>query len=329
MNQAKPTIAVTMGDPRGIGPEVLAKALAQPSVRDLPVVVIGDAGVLKRTVAGLGLNLDFSLAQEFPFEAPVGRGVPVLAASALPDGFSEEASSRAAFAYVETAGRLVLEGRVSGIVTGPVSKEAISRSGIPFQGHTEYLAGVSGTREFVMMLAGDRLKVSLVTTHLALSEVSRNIKEENVFSVIRITGAALRDDFGVLSPRLAVTALNPHAGEGGLFGTEEAVILRAIRRAQEIGIEASGPWPADSLFHRAAGGEFDAVVSMYHDQGLVPLKLLHFDSAVNVTLGLPFVRTSVDHGTAFDIAGKGIAGSRSMEAAIRMAAEMAARRAAR
>jgi 4-hydroxythreonine-4-phosphate dehydrogenase len=227
---------------------------------------------------------------------------------------------------VEEAGKLALQGQVEAVVTAPVSKEAIARSGVPFQGHTEFLARMAGVRDFVMMLAGERLRVALVTTHLALGEVSGLLKEEKILSVIRITARSLRDYFGFPAPRIAVTAFNPHAGEGGLFGREEAIISRAVKRARKQGWDVSGPWPADSLFHRAARGEYQAVVCMYHDQGLIPLKLLHFDSAVNVTLGLPFIRTSVDHGTAFDIAGRGLASSRSMEEAIKLAARMALRR---
>jgi 4-hydroxythreonine-4-phosphate dehydrogenase len=221
---------------------------------------------------------------------------------------------------------MVLAGQVEAIVTAPVSKEAIAGLGIPFQGHTEFFARMAGTREFVMMLAGERLRVALVTTHLALNEVSGFLKQEKILSVIEITGRSLKDYFGFPVPRIAVTAFNPHAGEGGLFGKEEGIISRAVEQAREKGWGASGPWPADSLFHRAVRGEYDAVVCMYHDQGLIPLKLLHFDSAVNVTLGLPFIRTSVDHGVAFDIAGQGVASPRSMEEAIKMAAGMALRK---
>jgi len=261
---------------------------------------------------------------------PIGRpgAVPVLSLSNLspgrgPTDIPSGEASRASFLYVEKAGELAREGQVQAIVTDPVSKEAISRAGIPFLGHTEYFAQISRTKKFVMMLAGKRLKVALVTTHLALNEVSPSLSGEKILSVIEVTGRGLQDYFGLKGPRIAVAALNPHAGEGGLFGSEEKLISRAIQRASDRGLNVSGPWPADSLFHRAVGGEFDVVVCMYHDQGLIPLKLLHFEDAVNVTLGLPFIRTSVDHGVAYDIAGKGVASSRSMEAAVRIAARMA------
>ncbi len=323
--QYKPLIAVTMGDPRGIGPEVVAKAFARDSLhRVCSPFVLGDLNALQRTLGALGAALKaVKMEDGVPFEP--GPGVlPVLSLSHLPDGtIPAGEAARASFRYLEKAGKMALEGSVEAIVTGPVSKEEISRSGTPFRGHTEYFAGLGGTKEFVMMLAGERLKVALVTTHLPLSEVAGSLKEEKIFSVIEVTGRGLREYFGFPAPRIAVAALNPHAGEGGLLGKEEGIISRAVERASGRGLAVSGPWPADSLFHRALEGEFDAVVCMYHDQGLIPLKLIHFDSAVNVTLGLPFIRTSVDHGVAYDIAGKGVASARSMEEAILLAARMA------
>jgi len=325
----KPLIAITMGDPRGIGPEVVAKALARDSLFQIcSPIILGDLNVLQRTIETLGLGMKAVKVEVSPHFEPRPGALPVLSLSQLaPEKGSGEIpaaeGARASFLYVEKAGKMAMEGRVKAVVTAPVSKEAISRVGIPFQGHTEYFAGISGTKEFVMMLTGDRLKVALVTTHLALNEVSKALNEEKVLSVIEITGQGLQDYFGLKTPRIAVTALNPHAGEGGLFGKEERIISRAIQRAGDRGLAVSGPWPADSLFHRAVQGEFDAVVCMYHDQGLIPLKLIHFDNAVNVTLGLPFIRTSVDHGVAYDIAGKGVASSRSLEEAILLAAKMA------
>jgi len=328
----KPLIAITMGDPRGVGPEVVVKALAQESLhRICSPLVLGDRNLLQRTAQFLGLGLKVVEAREERlFSLPPGI-LAVLSLSRLSPGpnpveIPPEESSRASFSYVEKAGRMVLAGPVEAIVTAPVSKEAITRSGVPFRGHTEFFAQMAGVREFVMMLAGERLRVALVTTHLALNEVSRSLQEGKILSVIEITGRGLKDYFGLPHPRIAVAAFNPHAGEGGLFGGEEKIISRAVDRARAVGWGVSGPWPADSLFHRAVQGEYDAVVCMYHDQGLIPLKLLHFDSAVNVTLGLPFIRTSVDHGVAFDIAGKGVASSRSMEEAIKMAAHMALRK---
>lgn len=316
-----------MGDPRGIGPEVVAKALSRASLHEVCIpLVLGDVRILFQTVEKMGLSLR---VVEVPEEIQdVGPGLlPVLPLSHLSPGnggdLSPEESSRASLAYVEKAAEMAMEGKVEAIVTAPVSKEAISGSGIPFCGHTEYLAEISGTKNFIMMLVGERLKVSLVTTHVPLWAVAKLLRAEKILSVIEITCQGLQEYFAIREPRIAVAALNPHAGEGGLFGKEEEMIVRAVRRAGEQGLVVSGPWPADSLFHRVVGGEFDAVVCMYHDQGLIPLKLLHFNTAVNVTLGLPFIRTSVDHGVAYDIAGQGIADSRSMEEAIRLAVRMA------
>jgi 4-hydroxythreonine-4-phosphate dehydrogenase len=329
----KPRIAITLGDPRGIGPEVVAKALGQDSLYEIcSPFVLGDVKVLQRNIETLRLGLKVKQMGDEIRSDPVPGVIPVLSLSDLlpaggPGDIRPEEGGRASFVYLERAARMALEGRAEAIVTAPVSKGVISQAGIPFRGHTEYFAQVSGRKDFVMMLAGDRLKVALVTTHLALNEVSKSLSVEKIRSVIEITGQGLQDYFGLPAPRIAVAALNPHAGEGGLFGKEEGMISRAIREAARRNLAVSGPWPADSLFHRAAEGEFDAVVCMYHDQGLIPLKLLHFDTAVNITLGLPFIRTSVDHGVAYDIAGKGMASSRSMEEAIRLAAGMAGKRA--
>jgi 4-phospho-D-threonate 3-dehydrogenase / 4-phospho-D-erythronate 3-dehydrogenase len=326
----KPRIAITMGDPCGIGPEVVVKALANETVRGICLpLVLGDPFSLSGVIARLGSDLRIVETGEDFREFPPGS-LPVLPLSRLPDGTApgrpSPESSRAAFAYIEKAARMALGGQAEAIATGPVSKEAIHKSGIPFRGHTEYLAEVSGTKDFVMMLAGERVKVALVTTHLAYRDVPDALQEDKILSCIEITSRGMREGFGLNNPRIGVAALNPHAGEGGLFGLEEEIIVRAVRRAREKGVAVSGPWPADTLFHRARLGEFDAEVCMYHDQGLIPLKLLHFDSAVNVTLGLPFIRTSVDHGVAYDIAGKGVASSRSLEEAIRLAASMAVKK---
>ncbi len=325
---AKPVVAITMGDPRGIGPEVLVKALARPGLhRICQPLILGDAGVLSAVIRRLGLKLSI---QET--DGPVAQRSPgtlcLLSHSRLrpayePRKIPPTEAARASFAYIAKAAAMVLEGKAAAMATGPVSKEAIIGAGIDFKGHTEYLAEISGTRQFVMMLAGRRLKVAMVTTHLSFREVPKALNVGKIRSVIEITAAGLKKYWGLSNPRIAVAALNPHAGEGGLLGQEEKIISRAVQKAGFRGWRVSGPWPADSLFYRAVRGEFDGVVCMYHDQGLIPLKLLHFESAVNVTLGLPFIRTSVDHGVAMDIAGQGVANPRSMEEAIRLAARMA------
>jgi len=328
----KPIVAITMGDPRGIGPEVVVKALSREDLHQVcRPLILGDPLILRRTAEALGFRLKVAeIDEESSLETP-GEGVGILPLSRLllgkaPTEVAPEESSRASFRYLEKAGRMALAGQVEAITTGPVSKGAIARAGIPFQGHTEFFAGLAGTKDFVMMLAGERLRVALVTTHLPLNEVSRSLKEDKILSVVEITRRSLMEYFGFPNPRIAVAAFNPHGGEGGLFGEEEKIISRAVDRARGKDWAVSGPWPADSLFHRVVQGAYDAVVCMYHDQGLIPLKLLHFDTAVNVTLGLPFIRTSVDHGVAYDIAGKGIASPRSMEQAIIMAAQMALRK---
>jgi len=327
LKSSRPIIAITMGDPRGIGPEVIVKALAKirrPSMGT--PLVLGDAHLLSQIGQTLGLRLKVREVGEDFQEAPPGV-LPVLSLSHFSlktlSAAPPEETSRASFAYVEKAGEMALAGKVQAIVTAPVSKEAIYTAGIPFHGHTEYLAAISRAREFVMMLAGKCLKVALVTTHLPLRKVAQRLRPEKIQSVIEITAQGLQEWFLIKNPRIGVAAFNPHAGEGGLFGKEEITIRQAVRQTFEKGLAVAGPFPADTLFYRARKGEFDAVVCMYHDQGLIPLKLLHFDSAVNITLGLPFIRTSVDHGVAYDIAGRGLASSRSMEEAIRLAAKMA------
>jgi 4-hydroxythreonine-4-phosphate dehydrogenase len=214
------------------------------------------------------------------------------------------------------------------MVTCPISKVLMHQAGYRYDGHTQLIAHLMKTDDYVMMLAGKALRVALVTIHCALKDVPGILNEDLVYGTIKITARALREDFGLKKPRLAVAALNPHAGEAGMFGSEEKEIISpALVRAGKEGFKVTGPLPADTLFYKAAGGQFDAVVAMYHDQGLIPLKLLHFSDAVNVTLGLPIIRTSVDHGTAYDIAGTGEADPSSLKAAIRMAAEMAGNRA--
>jgi len=229
--------------------------------------------------------------------------------------------------YIFRAVEMALRGDIAAMVTCPISKALMQEAGYAFEGHTQLIAHLTETSDPVMMLAGERLRVTLVTIHCALRDVPGLLTEDKVLKTIRMTAKALKQDFGLPTPRLAVAALNPHGGEAGLFGHEEmTVIAPAVQAAQQDGLRVEGPFPADTLFNRAVDGGYDAVVAMYHDQGLIPLKLLHFSDAVNVTLGLPIVRTSVDHGTAYNIAGTGKADPSSLKAAIRMAAAMAANR---
>jgi 4-hydroxythreonine-4-phosphate dehydrogenase len=326
----KPLIAVTMGDPTGIGPEIIANALARPEIgTDCRVLVLGDAGAMARGIEITDSQLRLELLTEgIPPEQPESGVVYLhplsrLLSEDMEFGNPTAASGEAMFRYITEAARLCLSGEAAAMATAPINKEAMNRAGHKYPGHTELLAELTGTREFVMMLAGDRLRVTLVTIHEALRDVPRLVTMGKVLSTIRITHRDV-DRYFRGHPRIAVLALNPHCGEGGLFGDEEERIIRpAVEAARQEGIDVAGPLSADTLFHFAAQGEYDAVVCMYHDQGLIPLKLLHFDDGVNVTLGLPIIRTSVDHGTAYNLAGTGKASAASMAAAIRMAVQMA------
>jgi 4-hydroxythreonine-4-phosphate dehydrogenase len=326
----KPLIAITMGDPCGVGPEIVVKALQSPEIAgSCQPFVIGDRPALERALAVCGSSLQIHqiTAPEEASSAPQDT-IPLLALSQLPEADicyarPTAGSGDAVYRYICTAARFCLDGRAAAMVTAPINKEAMHRGGHDYPGHTELLAELCGTDYFVMMLAGDVLRVSLVTIHEALVDVPRLITFEQVLKTIRITAAGVARLTGKPRPRLAVLALNPHCGEGGLFGGEEReIIVPAIQAAQAEGIDAVGPLSADTLFHFASQGAYDGVVAMYHDQGLIPLKMLHFDDGVNITLGLPIIRTSVDHGTAYDLAGTGRASDKSLLAAIRMAVQM-------
>jgi len=326
----KPLIAVTMGDPCGIGPEIIARALADAAVTAAcRPVVVGDAAAMERGIAVAGSGQEvmrITLAELANLDAR-GR-VPVLqtgdlSAADMEYGQPTKSTGEAVYRYITTAASLCMNGSVSAMATAPISKVVLNRAGHHYPGHTELLAEMTGTADFVMMLAGDRLRVSLVTIHEALADVPSLLTVEKILTTIRITHRDVARYFRP-EPRIAVLALNPHCGESGLFGNEESVIIApAIELAREEGITVAGPLSADTLFYFASRGDYDAVVCMYHDQGLIPLKLLHFDDGVNITLGLPIIRTSVDHGTAYGIAGSGVASAASMTAAIRIAAQMA------
>ncbi|HZV82416.1 MAG TPA: 4-hydroxythreonine-4-phosphate dehydrogenase PdxA [Geobacteraceae bacterium] len=327
----KPVIAVTMGDPCGIGPEIIAKSLADDSVWEccLPVVV-GDLKAMERAVAltGCGLSTAPVSNDAWP-DLHSSRAVHVvqtgsLCAIDMQYGQPTIATGKAVYDYITTAANFCLSGRVAAMATAPISKEVLNRAGYNYPGHTELLAELTGTPEFVMMLAGDKLRVTLVTIHEALAAVPSLLTIEKVLTTIRITHKDI-DRYFKRDPKIAVLALNPHCGEGGLFGSEEVeIITPAIEMARSFGVDVHGPLSADTLFYFAVRGDYDAVVCMYHDQGLIPLKLLHFDDGVNITLGLPLIRTSVDHGTAYGIAGRGSASAASMTSAIKTAAHMAA-----
>ncbi len=319
-----------MGDPCGVGAEIVVKALSSPLVEQCCTpVVIGDLATMQRavTVCNSSLSIQVISAVEQAHTVPSGS-VALLELSTLGHsdmiyGKPTDASGDAAYRYICTAARFCLDETVAAMVTAPISKEALNRAGHHYPGHTELLAELCGSDEYVMMLAGDLLRVSLVTIHTALSDVADQITFEQVLKTIRITEAGVRQLTGFERPRLAVAALNPHCGEGGMFGNQDQRIVEpAVAAALLEGVDVVGPLSADTLFYFAQKGQYDGVVAMYHDQGLIPLKMLHFDDAVNVTLGLPIVRTSVDHGTAYELAGTGRASENSMLAAVKMAASM-------
>jgi 4-hydroxythreonine-4-phosphate dehydrogenase len=324
-----PLIAVTMGDPAGIGPEIVARTFTGPGFRDESrALVVGNPEILERAAKLLELPLRVNEISE-PEEAAFEPGaVDVLAVGEvpgdLPFGELDARAGDAAFRYVERATELASAGRVGAIATAPLNKEAMHLAGHKYPGHTEILAELTGTEDYAMMLVTDELKVIHVSTHVSLREAIERVRPERELAVMRLAHDSLRK-LGVENPKVAVAGLNPHAGENGLFGTEDAeYIAPAVEEARERGIEASGPWPPDTVLMRARRGEFDVVVVQYHDQGHIPVKLMGFDTGVNVTVGLPFFRTSVDHGTAFDIAGTGKADHASMRAALELARKLSA-----
>lgn len=325
----RPILGFTMGDPAGIGPEVIAKALAKPEIHRLCLpMVIGSKPVMERTVRALRLSLRVVSVQGHgtlgrrgelpvldPLEKPLGR---------FQMGRVAKSCGAASVACIAKAVELAQARCIDAIVTGPINKEAINKAGYDYPGHTELLADLTRSREVGMMILGGPLKIMFVTTHVAIHDLPKALTQARVGKAIRLAARALREYFGIAEPKVGVAALNPHAGEGGLFGDEERTIIRpAARRARAAGIRASDPLPADTLFGKAVRGDYDGIVAMYHDQGLIPLKLVAFGKCVNLTVGLPIIRTSVDHGTAFDIAGKGVADSGSLIEAVKLAARLA------
>jgi 4-hydroxythreonine-4-phosphate dehydrogenase len=328
MTMNAPLIAVTMGDPAGVGPEIVAKTFADPGFGDENrALVVGDPTILERAARLLELQLRVNEI-EGPEEAVFETGVAdVLAVGELPEdlpfGALDARAGDAAFRYLQRATELANAGRVGAIATAPLNKEAMHLAGHNYPGHTEILAQLTGTKDYAMMLVTDELKVIHVSTHVSLREAIERVRPERERAVIRLAHDSLRK-LGIEEPKVAVAGLNPHAGEAGLFGTEDAEhIAPAVAAAVEEGIDATGPWPPDTVMMRARQGHFDIVVVQYHDQGHIPVKLMGFDTGVNVTVGLPFFRTSVDHGTAFDIAGTGKAEHASMQAALDLARKLA------
>jgi 4-hydroxythreonine-4-phosphate dehydrogenase len=323
-----PLIAATMGDPAGIGPEILTRTFAEAGFREENhVVVVGDAKMLERAASLLDLQLRVNVVdgpEDARFEAGTVDVLPETELPLdLPFGELDARAGDAAFRYVERATRLAEDGRVAAIATAPLNKEAMHLAGHEYPGHTEILAELTGTKDYAMMLVTDELKVIHISTHVSLREAIERARPERELAVIRLAHESL-EKLGVQNPRVAVAGLNPHAGENGLFGTEDAEhIAPAVAAAVDEGIDATGPHPPDTVMMRARTGAFDVVVVQYHDQGHIPIKLMGFDTGVNVTVGLPFFRTSVDHGTAFDIAGTGEADPASLRAAIDLARTLA------
>lgn len=323
-------LGITMGDANGIGPEIIAKLFAQGLPH--PTLVYGDAGVMQATIESLGLQRRLRVALASSADAALEASVDVVPVlnrwQALPDtlvpGQVNAQAGRGAYEYLCHAIDDALAGDIRSVVTAPLHKLALQQAGIDYPGHTEILADRTGTQDYAMLLATDELRVILVTIHVPLAQVPALVTHDAVLKTIELAHRACRRA-GINQPRVAVAGLNPHAGEDGRFGREDIdVIEPAIQTARRQGIDASGPWPGDTIFMRARTGEFDIVVAQYHDQGLIPIKYLGVDGGVNMTVGLPFVRTSVDHGTAFDIAGQGIADERSLRKACELALEMSA-----
>ncbi|MEW6418502.1 MAG: 4-hydroxythreonine-4-phosphate dehydrogenase PdxA [Nitrospirota bacterium] len=336
-------LAITMGDPGGIGPEIIAKALNSPEVkRYCNPVVVGDAYAMEAALKLLKLPVKLKIIKSPVESKPTKYAIdiidmhtiipphPPLLKGGRGDYFVKKfiknkptaEGGYACVSYIKKAVKLALDKQVDGIVTAPISKEALKMAGFKWPGHTEMLAELTKTRDYVMMLVGGPLRVILVTIHTALKNVPDLITRQKILKTIRLAKKACKM-LEIKNPRIAVAGLNPHAGEAGIFGDEEIKkIIPAIEAATKEGIPVSGPHPPDTIFHKAYKDDVDIVICMYHDQGLIPLKMIAFDKGVNVTVGFPFVRTSPDHGTAYDIAWKGIANPSSMIEAIKLAAQL-------
>ena len=321
-------VAITFGDAAGIGPEVIVKTFGDADfIERHPAFVVGDAAVLRRAAARWAPALRVQAIAAPEQHRPTARELQVVDLGGvppdLPPGRVSAAAGRAAFEAVRHAIAWANDGRIAALCTAPIHKEALAAAGVPYPGHTEMLAELSGTPDVGMMLVNPRLRTLLATVHCSLAEAVRRIDTALELRIIRLAHRSLQR-MGLPRPRIAVAGLNPHAGEGGLFGREDAdLIAPAVAQARAEGIDAVGPLPGDTVFMHAHKGRYDLVVAQYHDQGLIPVKLLGVDDGVNITAGLPFVRTSPDHGTAFDIAGRGIADPASLKAALALAHQLA------
>ncbi len=325
----RPIVGITMGDAAGVGPEVIAKALARKEMYDIcKPIVIGDAGVMTRALDIVKVKLKVNPVRGvsdgmFKYGTIDVLDLKNIDLGKLQIGKVQAMAGKASLEYIYKAVNLALKGDIHAIATVSINKGAIHLAGSKHPGHTEILAELTDTKDFTMMLAAENLRVFHVTIHEPLRRAVDLIKKDNVLDTIKLAQNALKS-MGIEKPKIAVAGLNPHASDGGIFGDEEAKEIEpAVQAAKDLGINAVGPIPPDTVFLRAYRGEFDGVVAMYHDQGHIPLKLVGFKSGINVTIGLPIIRTSVDHGTAFDIAGKGIADPTSLTESIKMAATMA------
>lgn len=323
MTERKTVIGITAGDPAGIGPEIVIKAVSDPAITHIcRPVLIGDRANLEWTADQLGLAVRFG---DFGVSGS-GRAIEVIDQANLDDavefGIESDATGRAAAKNIEAAVELWTAGTIDAIATAPISKNALKMAGYNHPGHTEFLAALTDTKEFAMSFFAEKLRVVLLSTHVSLRDAIDLVTTESLVKLIEFADRTL-PNFIAKRPKIAVAGINPHASEGGMFGNEEAMQIEpAIERCRVSGIDVSGPYSPDTIFLRGYRGEFDLVVACYHDQATIAVKSLSFGASVNVTLGLPLVRTSVDHGTAFDIAGKNIAEESSMKAAIRLAAEL-------
>ncbi len=329
INKSLPLVGITMGDPTGIGPEIIVKALSmeEPFQACRPVV-LGDRGVLLKTIEMLGKETTVEVSETVPEEGYSAQKIfliPIsqLEVTSLQFGKPDRACGVAMVKYIEEAVKYVRRGRLDAITTCPINKQSIHSAGYSFSGHTELLAHLTRAPKVAMMFLGSKWKIVLVTTHLPLRDVSKWITKDRVLSTIRMTNEGLTKYFGITHPRIAVLGLNPHSGEEGLLGEEEKLeVMPAITEARSQGLEVEGPFSADSFFGLSNQSAFDVIISMYHDQGLIPVKMSDFQEAVNLTLGLPFIRTSVGHGTAYDIAGRGKANPANLIKAILWASKL-------
>lgn len=332
----RPLVGITMGDAAGVGPEIIARALnLAETYEQCRPLVIGDVGRFERTVAGMNLSLAVRRVGA-PGEGLYTHGsIDVLQAtdvdlSEIAYGKVDARCGAAAVHSVQRAARMALAGEIDAICTAPLNKDAMNQAGFHYPGHTEMLGELTATPNYSMMLSSGKLRVLHVSTHVSLQEAIRRVKKTRVLEVIRLADSAAREYIGIEAPHVAVAGLNPHAGENGLFGREDIdEIVPAIAEAKAAGINVSGPWPGDTVFARAHQGQFDICVAMYHDQGHVAVKMLGFDGGVNTTIGLPIIRTSADHGTAFGRAGQWRASPQSQIEAIQLAAHVARQRISR